>query len=175
MPILLILIIKGFIRKEATKSNVIIMSAIVFVGIAMIIWFFTPTDETVPAYDDVDIYLYFYNQDTQEDVQVRLTEEQQKDEMMINVKDLSLQRNFFYGYQNMHFDASEYVYVSIHFKANEKTIDRKTYHLTLNENGFTYGRGYGFDKNYSRINNPEDIIEYIKNLSGEYVNNKYLS
>lgn len=151
------LMIYSAIRK-AGRSKVLMYGVVSLLMIVSFVWYLSPAQYQLK--EDADITIIYTAKDT-----TIKPDYNQTAELVSHMNDLYFKRQFFNGYEHLRFNNDEYVYVLITQAAKEQVPIGL--HMTLNEAGFTHGKGFCFDNRYAEIMNAQALIQYVKSLLQE--------
>ena len=154
----ILLLIKGItavIKRRGGKSGLlcVALGAVLALGAA---WYCIPAayPELSPE-EQVSIHIVYSHGQTD----LWVEDQQHKDQLISLLNELRFQREFFHGYRGMKFQDSEYVYMLVTWDEGVLGL-----HMTLNPDGFAYGRGNCFDHRYARVTNAAALIGKIREL-----------
>ncbi|MFA9379885.1 MAG: hypothetical protein ACERKO_02380 [Acetanaerobacterium sp.] len=139
------------IKKKVRAIKIFACAAFGVLIAAVFVWYLSPARYHLE--EDVNVTIIY----TEKDIVI---DSGQNNELKALIDNLYYRRQFFNGYEHLTFQNDEYVYVLVTgVTAEQFPIGL---HMTLNEEGFTHGKGYCFDNNYAKIINPDMLIQYVK-------------
>ncbi len=143
------------IIKESGRTKTVLPALLCLVILFVLLWYFTPAQYNLDENTTITI-IY-----TAKDTTIN-TDFEQNRELKSLIADLSYKRPFFNGVEHQRFDNDEYVYILITDVSGKQPFIGL--HITLNQNGFTQGKGTCFDNHYAEVINAQPLIAYVKKV-----------